>query len=107
MALAPFPKPPPSADPSPPRLPDDAASEVEPFDETDGASGKMSFLDHLDELRKRLVISLISIVVGILIAFAFIPYIFDFIMRPLQEILPESGRLVYTEPTEASFSSCT
>ena len=63
----------------------------------------MSFLDHLDELRKRLVVSLISILVGILVAFAFIPYIFDFIMRPLQEILPESGRLVYTEPTEAFF----
>ncbi len=63
----------------------------------------MSFLDHLDELRKRLVISLISIVVGILVAFAFIPWVFEFIMRPLQEILPEGGRLVYTEPTEAFF----
>ena len=63
----------------------------------------MSFLDHLDELRKRLVISLISILVGILVAFAFIPYIFEFIMRPLQETLPEAGRLVYTEPAEAFF----
>ncbi len=113
MALAPFPKPPSSPDPSPPGPRDDAASEVEPFDdaasevepvdETDGASGKMSFLDHLDELRKRLIISLVSIVVGILVAFAFIPWVFEFIMRPLQEILPEGGRLVYTEPTEAFF----
>ena len=63
----------------------------------------MSFLDHLDELRKRLVMSLSSILVGILVAFAFIPYVFEFIMRPLQEILPEGGRLVYTEPTEAFF----
>ena len=63
----------------------------------------MSFLDHLDELRKRLVVSLSSILVGILVAFAFIPYVFEFIMRPLQEILPEGGRLVYTEPTEAFF----
>ena len=63
----------------------------------------MSFLEHLEELRKRLVISLISILVGILVAFAFIRYIFEFIMRPLQEILPEAGRLVYTEPTEAFF----
>ena len=63
----------------------------------------MSFLDHLDELRKRLVVSLLSILVGILVAFAFIPYVFEFIMRPLQEILPEGGRLVYTEPTEAFF----
>ncbi len=103
MSLAPFPKPPPSPDPSPPAPRDDAASEVEPFNETDEASGRMSFLDHLDELRKRLVISLISLVVGILVAFAFIPWVFEFIMRPLQEILPEGGRLVYTEPTEAFF----
>ena len=104
MALAPFPKPPPSPDPSPPGPRDDAASEVERFDETDEASGaKMSFLDHLDELRKRLVVTLISILVGIFVAFAFIPYVFEFIMRPLQEILPDGGRLVYTEPTEAFF----
>ena len=104
MALAPLPKPPPSPDPSPPEPRDDAASEVELFDEADEAlGGKMSFLDHLDELRKRLVISLLSILVGILVAFAFIPYVFEFIMRPLQEILPEGGRLVYTEPTEAFF----
>ena len=64
-------------------------------------SGKMSFLDHLDELRKRLVASVVSLLVGFLIAFAFISPIFDFIMRPLQEILPGDGRLVYTEPTEA------
>ena len=66
-------------------------------------SGKMSFLDHLDELRKRLVASVLSLLVGFLIAFAFISPIFDFIMRPLQEILPGDGRLVYTEPTEAFF----
>ena len=69
----------------------------------DGAGGRMSFLDHLDELRKRLVISVSAIFVGFLIAFAFISLIFDFIMRPLQEILPEGGELVYTEPTEAFF----
>ena len=117
MALAPFPEPPPSPDPLPPEPRDDlppepdtagegpgAASDVELVDETDEASGgKMSFLDHLDELRKRLVITLVSILVGILVAFAFIPYVFEFIMRPLQEILPEGGRLVYTEPTEAFF----
>jgi sec-independent protein translocase protein TatC len=41
--------------------------------------------------------------VGFLICFAFISPIFEFIMKPLQEILPEGGQLVYTEPTEAFF----
>ena len=71
--------------------------------DTDGAGGRMSFLDHLDELRKRLVIAVSSIFVGFLVAFAFISPIFDFIMVPLQEILPEGDKLVYTEPTEAFF----
>ena len=104
MALVPFPGPQPSPDPSEtPRDRNDEAS-AESLDETsDVAGSKMSFLDHLDELRKRLVISLCSILVGVLVAFAFIKYIFEFIMRPLQEILPNDGRLVFTEPTEAFF----
>ena len=104
MALVPLPGPQPSPDPS--KTPHDRhdVDSAEPLDEVSEAAGvKMSFLEHLDELRKRLVISLVSILVGILIAFAFIQYIFEFIMRPLEEILPDSGRLVYTEPTEAFF----
>jgi len=71
--------------------------------EEDDASddGRMSFLDHLDELRTRLIRSLLAVVVGFLVAFAFIERIFAFIMRPLQEVLPDGGRLIYTEPAEA------
>ena len=69
----------------------------------DDQGGRMSFLEHLDELRKRLVIVAIALFIGFLICFAFIQPIFDFIMVPLHEILPEGGRLVYTEPTEAFF----
>ncbi len=70
---------------------------------SNGASGRMTFLEHLDELRRRLVIVAIALLVGFLLCFAFIQPIFDFIMVPLHEILPEGGRLVYTEPTEAFF----
>ena len=83
--------------PSPIPLPDDAA------DGQDADGGKMSFLEHLDELRTRLLVSVAALFVGFLGAFAFISPIFEFIMRPLQEILPNDGRLVYTEPTEAFF----
>jgi sec-independent protein translocase protein TatC len=67
----------------------------------DDAGGKMSFLDHLDELRRRIIYALASVGVGFVIAFLFIDQIFDFIMRPLQQLLPAGATLVYTDPTEA------
>ncbi len=68
---------------------------------TELQEGKMSFLEHLDELRKRLLHACLGLAVGIAISFVFIDRVFEFIMRPLQEMLPEGGRLIYTEPTEA------
>jgi sec-independent protein translocase protein TatC len=92
MALIPFPG------SSAARAPDDDPDDdLEPED----AGGKMSFLEHLDELRHRLIVSILAIIVGFLIAFFFIDHIFAFIMRPLQQILPPGGRLIYTEATEA------
>jgi sec-independent protein translocase protein TatC len=70
-------------------------------DEQDDGEAKMSFLEHLDELRKRIIYSAISIFVGFLIAFLFIQQLFDFVMKPLQAGLPAGEHLVYTEPTEA------
>ena len=61
----------------------------------------MSFLEHLDELRKRLIISIVALFVAVLIAFAFVFQIFEFMMLPLQETLPAGGTLIYTEPAEA------
>ena len=61
----------------------------------------MSFLEHLDELRTRLTVSAIALLVGFLIAFAFSSYVFAFIMKPLQAALPPGGKLIYTEPAEA------
>jgi sec-independent protein translocase protein TatC len=70
------------------------------LDEAD-AAGKMSFLDHLDELRRRIMYAAVSLAVGVVIAFFFIDDIFDFIMRPLQAMLPPGGTMIYTDPTEA------
>ena len=89
MSLSPVPSAPP-----PPR----------PFDddeEDEGVGGKMSFLEHLDELRQRLIKGLLAVLVGFVIAMVFINPIFDFVMAPLQAILPAGGKLIYTEPTEA------
>jgi sec-independent protein translocase protein TatC len=79
----------------------DRPADREPEDEGDG--GRMSFLEHLDELRKRLLISVAALVVGFVICLTFVGEIYTFIMRPLQEALPPGGEFIYTEPTEAFF----
>ncbi|MEI6667116.1 MAG: twin-arginine translocase subunit TatC [Acidobacteriota bacterium] len=72
-----------------------------PDDGKDDGAGKMSFLEHLDELRKRLTVSAIALAVGVLISFLFLDRIFDFIMLPLAKAMPKGSSLVATEPTEA------
>ena len=61
----------------------------------------MSFLEHLDELRKRLIWAIVALVGGFLVALYFIDAIFGFIMRPLAATLPAGRKMIYTEPTEA------
>jgi sec-independent protein translocase protein TatC len=66
------------------------------------AEGRMTFLEHLDELRKRITHSVVALLVGFLIAFAFRDYVFSFIYERLVADVP--GRsLIYTEPGEAFF----
>jgi sec-independent protein translocase protein TatC len=60
----------------------------------------MSFLEHLDELRRRLIWSVSALVVGFLICLLFIGPIKAFVMEPLVRVLPRGGTLIYTEPTE-------
>jgi sec-independent protein translocase protein TatC len=97
MALVPFPN------QAPERLPqDDPELDQDEADlELSEAGGKMSFLEHLDELRKRIIRAVIAVGIGFLIACFFIQQLFDFIMKPLQALLPPGGTLVYTDPTEA------
>ena len=66
-------------------------------------AGKMSFLDHLDELRRRIIYSLISVLVGFGIAFFWLDDIFWFIFKPMQAVLPAGQKLIYTEPGEQFF----
>ena len=61
----------------------------------------MSFLEHLDELRKRIISALLGVVVGVLISFAFIQRIVNFIWGPMRKVLPPGVKLIYTEPAEA------
>ncbi len=67
---------------------------------------KMPFTEHLEELRKRLIVSVIAIFVGFLICFAFKEKIFEVLMLPWIEALPEGhgSKLIYTAPHEAFFT---
>jgi sec-independent protein translocase protein TatC len=110
MALVPFPAgdahdPPRAipvpADPDGPPAPPQGGAPDE-FQEEEPLEGGMTFLEHLDELRKRLTRAVVGLLVGIMVAFAFIERVFDYVMRPLKDVIP-GGRLVFTEPTEAFF----
>ncbi|HTV01323.1 MAG TPA: twin-arginine translocase subunit TatC, partial [Luteitalea sp.] len=70
-------------------------------EEDESVGGKMSFLEHLDELRQRLIKALGGVILGFVVAIIFIDRIYNFIMAPLQAVLPGGGKLIYTEPTEA------
>ena len=61
----------------------------------------MSFLEHLDELRKRIINSCIAIAVCVLLGFGFIDRIFNFIFAPTRRALPPGVKLIYTQPGEA------
>lgn len=78
-----------------------AYKQLPPEDDDDSLSGKMSFLEHLDELRKRIVNSCIAIGVGVAATFYFIQQIFDFILAPTRRALPPGVKLIYTQPGEA------
>jgi len=89
MALVPFPSARPGDDEDP---------------EHEDSGSKMSFLEHLDELRKRLIYICWSLLAGCIVAYAFIPRIVDFIMKPMYLLIQTPGqsgaKLIYTSGPE-------
>jgi sec-independent protein translocase protein TatC len=70
-----------------------------PDDEPVGAA--MGFLDHLDELRRRLIRVCIGIAIGMAVAFVFIGRIVDFVLAPAKAMLPPGSHFIFTQPGEA------
>lgn len=68
---------------------------------SDELSGHMSLVEHLTELRKRLLWSFGAIAVGFGAAWHFAPDIFALLMKPLTDVLGEGRQVVFTAPTEA------
>jgi sec-independent protein translocase protein TatC len=65
---------------------------------------KMSFLDHLEELRKRLIVSIIAIFVAFVACWRYADKVFSWIQEPLTKFLPpDDQKLAYTRLTEPFF----
>ena len=60
----------------------------------------MSFLEHLEDLRLRIIYSGIALVVGMIVAFAFMEPLSAFVFAPTFETLPAGSDLIYSRPTE-------
>jgi sec-independent protein translocase protein TatC len=92
MALVPFPGPQSGALQRPPDDDDD---------DFGAGEGKMSLLEHLDELRKRIIRACLGVLVGILLGFFYINEIFNFVLQPTIRAMPAGRTLIYTRPGEA------
>jgi len=73
-----------------------------PEDEKDPLPA-MSFLDHLEELSKRIIYSIISVGVGFCACWWKVEWIYGIMQRPITDVLKANGlsdKLVYLNPTE-------
>jgi len=86
MALVPFPG---------TRAPYDG----DPDDDESSGADKMSFLEHLDELRKRLIVCVSALGIGFLVSWAYVEKLVDFIFVPLRATI-KGGKFQYIEPGE-------
>ena len=93
--------PPPTRPPRPttspsPRRPRPPPREPDPVALT--AEDRLTLLEHLDELRKRLFVCLIAATVGVLVAALFNSFMFEALLYPLRQVanLPESATKITT-----------
>lgn len=57
---------------------------------------RMTLLEHLEELRKRLLVSLAALLVGFLLCWNWAKPIFAFLAKPLTQFLPDGEKLAFT-----------
>ena len=67
-----------------------------------GEPAEMSFFDHLEELRQRLIVSIAAVGIAACVGLYYADKIFDFMSQPILKALRENGmedKLVFTSPT--------
>ena len=76
-------------------------------DDNDGPPGdkRMPLLDHLIELRQRLIWSALAFFVAFIVCYVFHKQIFTILVAPMNTLPnPEGRRMIFTAPTEAFFT---
>jgi sec-independent protein translocase protein TatC len=94
------------ADPSPAETLQVAAAtpEFPPSKPEDEEGGRMSFFEHLVELRKRIIASAIAIGIGMVIGLSVSERVFGYLAKPMLAALHNAHleeKLIYTSPTGA------
>ena len=76
------------------RLPTDDRDDDDPREE------RMGFLEHLDELRTRIIRAGIAVGIGMAVAFAYYDRLGNFVLTPILASLPPGSSLVFIKPGE-------
>ena len=79
------------------------AAELPPTEESRDGLTAMSFLEHLEELRRRILYSIIAVAVGFFACWNYHEFIFSLVQHPIMDALKRNGmaeKLVYLNPTE-------
>ncbi|MBP3722704.1 MAG: twin-arginine translocase subunit TatC [Selenomonadaceae bacterium] len=79
------------------RLPAEASADTEREDNEPTDDGSMSLIKHLEELRYRIIRSLLAVFVGSAVSYYFIDVIMKYLTLPV-------GKLYYLQPSEAFFT---
>ena len=82
---------------APPANPEDEAAEEED-------DRPMGLMDHLSELRGRLVRCTVAVMVGFIACWAVVDPIFDALVDPLLKVLPDGSHAIYTTLPEGFFT---
>ena len=81
----------------------EATADSAAADDHESGLPKMSFLDHLDELRKRLLISFIAVFIGFLACWHYAAQIYAKLQEPLTKVLAPGDKLAFTRLTGPFF----
>ena len=91
---------PPESPPAPPSTLE--TSDGEPPDDTEAGilGSTMTFLEHLDELRKRILHSAAAVAIAFCICWTFSEQIFRFLAVPIADVVGGMDQLIFIRPTE-------
>jgi len=91
------------ATPPPPDAPEVRTADLvtDRFDEADDEltdRSRMSFLEHLDELRRRILYSIYALVAACCVTFWYAERMFTYLLAYFHRSIPMQGQLIFTEP---------